>query len=112
MDRNDLNHRLPKVVDAIVQSVNAHPKLQHLNRVFLPNRDAIIFIIKQLRDVLYPGYFGKQGLTTENLPYRLGESLIELNDLLFDQVRCCLRYREQLPGDSNSEEPCEECDEE
>jgi serine O-acetyltransferase len=110
MDRNDLNHRLPKVVDSIVESVNAHPKLQHLNRVFLPNRDAIVYILQQLREVLYPGYFGKQGLTTENLPYRLGECVIELNDLLFDQVRCCLRYREQLPGDNTTDEPCEKCD--
>jgi serine O-acetyltransferase len=110
MKREDLNHRLPKVVDALVASVNAHPSLQHLNRVFLPNRDAIIGIIKQLRDLLYPGYFGKQGLTTENLPYRLGESMIELSDALFDQVRCCLRYREQLPGDNGSDAPCEQCD--
>ena len=112
MDSSELNHRLPRVVESLVESVNAHPKLQHLNRVYLPSRDIIIDIVKRLREMIYPGYFGKQGLTTENLPYRIGESIIELNDLLFGQVRCCLRYREQIPGNSDGGQQCEKCDEE
>ena len=112
MDPSELNHRLPRIVEALVQSVNSHPRLQHLNRVYLPSRDIITDIVKRLRELIYPGYFGKQGLTTENLPYRIGESVIELNDLLFGQVRCCLRYREQIPGNQDGGEQCEQCDEE
>src|SRR6185369_708068 len=96
---NELNDHLPAVVDAIVKSVvNDHPHLQHLNRVYLPSRDVIIGSIERLRQLLFPGYFGKQGLTTANVPFRLGELVIELSDMLFEQVRCCLRYREQIPG--------------
>ena len=73
MDRNELNDRLPKVVENIAQSVLAEPSLQHLNRVYLPNRETIIGIIERLRDLVFPGYFGKQGLTTANLPFRLGD---------------------------------------
>ena len=112
MDRNELNHRLPGVVDSIVRSVTAEPRMQHLNRVLLPNRDAIIESIKLLRQIVFPGYFGKQGLTTENLPFRIGELVIELSDLLYEQVRCCLRYREQLPGADSQGSQCEECDRE
>ena len=111
MDRNDLNRRLPEVVDSIVGSVLAEPSMQHLNRVLLPNRDAIIESIKKLRQLVFPGYFGKLGLTTENLPFRVGELVIELSDVLYDQVRCCLRYRRQLPGaDSSDGELCAACD--
>lgn len=112
MDRNELNHRLPGVVDAIVGSVTSEPRMQHLNRVLLPNRDAIIESIKLLRQIVFPGYFGKQGLTTENVPFRVGELVIELTDLLYEQVRCCLRYREQLPGSDSRGAACEECDRE
>ena len=112
MDRNELNHRLPGVVASIVASVMGEPRMQHLNRVLLPNRDAIIESIKLLRQILFPGYFGKQGLTTENLPFRIGELVIELSDLLYEQVRCCLRYREQLPGADSRGSQCEECDRE
>src|SRR4051812_18913780 len=98
MNRKQLNERLPGVVDQIVSSVTGEPRLQHLNRVYLPSRDAIIDVIKLLRHLIFPGYFGKQGLTTSNLPFRIGELVLELTDLLYDQVRCCLRYRESLEG--------------
>src|SRR4051812_35092921 len=112
MDRNELNHRLPQVVSSIVQSVNALSRLQHLDRVYLPNRDVIVDAIGKLREIIYPGYLGKQGLTTENLPFRLGESIIELSDMLFDQVRCCLRYKEHIPGTDGDPSDCEDCDRE
>jgi serine O-acetyltransferase len=112
MNRNELNEQLPRVVDAIVKSVVEHPHLQHLNRVYLPSRDAIIDAIKRLRQLLYPGYFGKQGLTTANVKFRLGELVIELSDLLYEQVRCSLRYRDQLPGNNGDDERCEKCDHE
>src|SRR5690242_19531833 len=91
-------------------SVHAQPKLQHLNRVHLPNRDVIIAAIKSLRQLVFPGYFGEQGLTSANLPFRLGETVIELTESLFEQVRCCLRYRAQIPGGHGDTEHCETCD--
>jgi serine O-acetyltransferase len=110
MDRKELNDRLPAVVDALVQNVKDLPTMQHLNRVYLPSRDVIIECIKRLRQLVYPGYFGKQGLTSANLPFRLGELVIELSDMLFEQVRHCLRYREQIPGQNGDSEQCARCD--
>jgi serine O-acetyltransferase len=110
MDRKQLNERLPAAVEKIVQSINAEPRLQHLNRVFLPSRDNIIEIIKLLRQLIFPGYFGKQGLTSENLPARATELVQQATDLLYDQVRCCLRYRESIEGTNGKDERCDECD--
>lgn len=110
MNRNQLNQHVPKVVDAIVQSVTTEPRMQHLSRVYLPNRDAIIEAIGKLRQIVFPGYFGNQGLTTGNITYRIGELSIELADLLFEQVRCCLRYREQIPGANGDSPEGEKCD--
>ena len=87
MDRMELNGHLPKVVDDIVTSIVGEPKMQHLNRVFLPNRDVIIESINLLQQIVFPGYFGKQGLTSENVKYRIGELVMELTDDLYDQVR-------------------------
>jgi len=110
MDRNQLNQHLPDVVNDIVKSVTDEPRLQHLNRVYLPSRDTIVGCIERLRQLLFPGYFGKQGLTKENLPFRIGELVIELSDMLYEQIRCCLRYREQIPGGNGDNERCEACD--
>jgi serine O-acetyltransferase len=110
MDRKQLNERLPAVVEKLVASVTSEPRLQHLNRVYLPSRDEIINIIQLLRQLVFPGYFGKQGLTTANLPFRIGELVLEVCDPLFEQVRCCLRYRESIEGANGDNERCEECD--
>ncbi len=113
MNRSELNHQLLAIIEAIVASVLSEPRLQHLNRVFLPNRESIIDIIKRLRELIFPGYFGKQGLTTENLAFRAGENVMALTDLLYEQVRCCLRYRDQIPGNDsggNGEDLCVSCD--
>src|SRR6476661_7384244 len=109
MDRNELNERLPEVVNALVKSVGEQPQLQHLNRVHLPSRDTIIGIVKLLRQLVFPGYFAKQELTSANLPFRLGELVLELSDLLYDQVRCCLRYHEACAEDDSETDHCDKC---
>jgi serine O-acetyltransferase len=112
MEREDLNERLPAVVTRLTESVLAEPRMQHLDRVLLPSRDAIISCMMLLRQLIFPGYFGNQALTRQNLPFRMGELIIELSDLLYEQVRCCLRYREKIPGTNGDDEHCKNCNHE
>lgn len=109
MDRAELNQQLPGIVDDLVKSLLAEPNMQHLNRVLLPDREAIIDCVKRLRQLVFPGYFGKPGLTRENIAYRIGDLVSDITQILYEQVRCCLRYREQLPGESTGL-ACDECD--
>jgi serine O-acetyltransferase len=78
--------------------------------VYLPNRDVIVACIERLRQVVFPGYYGKQGLTASNVTYRIGELVNELSEMLYEQVRCCLRYRQQIPGLNGDSHECEACD--
>jgi serine O-acetyltransferase len=111
MERMDLNGKLPGIVDEIVKSVVAEPRTQHLNRIFLPSRDAIIQCVHLMQEAVFPGYFGKQGLTSENIRYRVGELIMELTDVLYEQVRCCLRYRKQVMSTGHGHKrECTECD--
>lgn len=107
MDKSDTK----KFVEAIVKSIAEEPQMQHLNRIFLPGRDAMIESIGVLRQIVFPGYFGKQGLTSENVSVRIGELVGELTKVLFEQVRCALRYRNNIPENKSGGEVCEECDE-
>jgi serine O-acetyltransferase len=110
MDRNELNERLPAVVGQIVKSVIDDPRTRHLNRVHLPSREKIVHCIGLLRQVLFPGYFGKQGLNAANVTDRIGEWVTELTDHLYDQVRHCLRYRQQIAGEDGDSQNCMDCD--
>ncbi len=110
MNRNELNDRLSGLVDTIVNSITTEAGITHLNRVYMPATEAIIGCIKRLQQLIFPGYFGKQGLTTQNVRYRVGELVIELSDALYDQVRWCLRYGAQLPGSNGEGQIRDECD--
>src|SRR4051812_29360999 len=104
MDREQLNERLPSLIDAMVQSAAKQPHLQHLNRLSLPSRDAIIRSIHLLRELIFPGYFGRQELSSANLPQRARELMTELAQVLFEQVRCCLQFRESAVDDNAAAE--------
>ncbi|MGE5612022.1 MAG: serine O-acetyltransferase EpsC [Bacillota bacterium] len=110
MKRSELSQRLPAVVDVLAESILSEPRMQHLNQVYLPSTDVIIECIKLLQQLVFPGYFGKQGLTRDNVTYHIGELVNELSDMLFEQVRLCLRYQQKLPGANGRTEECEECD--
>ena len=110
MERSELYQRLPAVVEKLVNSVVNEPRLRHLDRVYLPSRDEIVHCIELLRQILFPGYFGRQGLTSTNINYRMGELVTDLADRLYEQIRHCLRYRQHIPGEDEATQPCVDCD--
>jgi serine O-acetyltransferase len=110
MTRNELRQRLPDVVNALTASIAAEPRMKHLDQVLLPSRDNVVQCIDLLRQIIFPGYFGKQGLTAENITYRIGELLGELSDVLYEQIRCSLRYAQRIPGDNGSSDRNCACD--
>jgi serine O-acetyltransferase len=112
MNPKELNDRLPSIVESLVHSVQQQPSLRHLDQIFLPSRDAIIEALEMLRRIIYPGYFGEQEVTSQNLAFCLGNRVVEVSRVLYEQVRCCLRYREQTQGEEVAEEHCGKCDEE
>jgi serine O-acetyltransferase len=93
MEPSDLHRRLPAVIDSLVDSIVHEPRMKHLDRAFLPSRDEIVACIGLLRQLMFPGYFGKQGLTSTTVGYRVGELVNELTERLLEQVRHCLPFR-------------------
>lgn len=97
-------------VEALVDDILADPsRIQHLQGVTLPSRDLAGRAIELLRQALFPGYFGRPGWTHANLRDHVQECLAEAARLLFDQVRCCLRYRDSLAEHARGAE-CDACD--
>lgn len=77
---------LAKLVEAISTSYTAEPKIKHIDAGELPNRDAIIAVIHLLRELLFPGYFGKQNLSSKTLSFHVGELLVSIHDGLVAQI--------------------------
>ena len=73
-----------------------------------PSRGAIIGIIKDLRRVMFPRYFGEEGATTARPDYFIGEALVRIEANLRQQVREALLFREPDLVDPELSERAEE----
>ena len=104
---NELPPRaMNELVAAIVASDLAEPRTRHIDAGALPNRDAIISIVKTLRELLFPGYFGRQHLASGTLEYYVGEMLMAIQGQLREQVGNAIRHQATRNGS-----PCPECTE-
>ncbi len=81
---------LSALVDSLLESYGADPRGHHINKKFLPSRDEIIRCIQLLLQLFYPGYYGRQDLTDENVRFHVGGLLTELRTTLTRQIELCL----------------------
>jgi serine O-acetyltransferase len=84
------DRELEALVDGIVTSYRSDPRCQFINRRYLPNRRAISEIISLFLELLYPGYFGRQDLTDENVTYHVSVLVHTLRDKLAREIELCL----------------------
>lgn len=89
---NPTHGALDRLTDAIVKSYRSDRRTQRIGAEFLPGRDAIVEIIHEIRELLFPGYFGRLALTAENARYHVGNLLIRLCEQLTEQIYHCLCY--------------------
>jgi len=111
MEKAQLTKELPRLIDGILSSVNSLESMRRLDRAILPSRDNAAKTLAKLLDVIFPGYFGSQHLTNENVRYRLGTLCMEIADELYEHVRYCLRYRDRIDR-PEEDERCSDCDRE
>ena len=95
------------LVEAVVASDLAEPRTRHIDAGYLPNRDTVIEIVKLLRELVFPGYFGRQHLTSSTLEFHVEELLRAIDTRLFEQARNAIRHQANRRG-----VPCLDCDQE
>ncbi len=71
-------------MDFIMPGANRH----------LPERDVIIGILKDLRRVMFPGFFGDENITLISPEYFIGDRLTHICTALRAQVKTALLYRD------------------
>ncbi len=90
-------------VSSIVESYRTLPDISHLDCGHLPNRDEVIKIILMLRELLFPGYFGKQKLDYETMDFTVGALLIDIHDKLHEQICNSLRFQARKSADADTD---------
>ena len=114
MDRAQLHRQLPDGISSILKSINELPQLRRLNRDLLPTLHSAEACVDKLLQLIYPGYFGNESLSSDALSARIDGLAHEIADVLYDHVRFCLRYKQNAdrPNDADLDGRCENCDQE
>lgn len=87
-----LKEGLPEVTEALVATYAECRYINHLGHKPLPSREAIVDILADLMDILYPGYWRRQNLHIGNVEYHVGDVIDGLHDKLTTQIARVLRH--------------------
>src|SRR5256886_4836501 len=99
-----LKEALPEITEALVATYTECSRTSHLGHKPLPSREAIIDILADFMDILYPGYVRRQNLHLGNVEYHVGDLVDGLHDKLTQQIARALRHEyEQEDGRADFE---------
>ncbi len=98
------------LVGRLTKSILDEPRMRHLGATHLPSRETVGEAVELLRELVFPGFFTRRGLTPENLSLHVQEVLARVTLHLEEQIRAVLRYVEGTapasgPGSSPGSAP-------
>jgi serine O-acetyltransferase len=91
-DHDQPQQTMADLTERLLDSYYADRRTQHLNSVFLPNRDRVIQAVEILRRLIFPGFFEFERLTSETVEYHAGELLHRVRTILHEQTLQALSY--------------------
>lgn len=93
---------------ALVKSAIDQPLTSHLGQVRLPSRQAVSELVELTREVMFPGFFGKRGLTRQSLPGHMHQLVARIAYLAEEQALSVLRYaRDIAPAPPHDDSACD-----
>jgi serine O-acetyltransferase len=87
-----LKDTLPALTDRIVETYEECGRVHHLGHSPLPSYGEVVEVLKDLREILYPGYGRRQNLHLKNVVYHVGDLIESLHDRLTRQIDRALRH--------------------
>lgn len=107
-DRESSGHLPPEpmlshiLVDRLTQSILDEPLLRHLAGARVPDRQAVSEFVDQVRDICFPGFFSRRGITPENMRLHVEEMLARITLLATEQVLAVMRYVRHVESGEHS----------
>jgi serine O-acetyltransferase len=83
---------LERLGGELLASYLGDERARRISRRYLPSREAIAEILEDVLDLMYPGYFGRRDLSTENLGAHIAQALSELAPKIEREIEHCLCY--------------------
>jgi len=97
---------LDRTVDGLLASYERDARGQHIGKRYLPSREETHEVVALLFQIFYPGYFGRQDLTDENLRYHVGNLLSTFRRKVAGQIAACLCTAAESEGREGDTPEC------
>lgn len=93
----DLKAKVPTIIEKIIDQCTEKECYSHINFEPITSEAYVVDIIQKFREVLFPGYYGKERIDPANLRYNMGKAVLVLYEILSEQITRnirheCLRY--------------------
>lgn len=88
--------KLNKVTSSIIDSYGKTPVTEHINKYSLPSVKNIVKVVNRLFEILYPGYFSKRQITSNNIKCYLGNKLNEIFEILSKEIEKSFIHEEYI----------------
>lgn len=90
---HETNHRTKHLVSILTQSYWDHEEIIKVDTEHQLDSNAIIAVLEKLRELIFPGYFGKPRLSGDLVEYYVGNLIEEVLIALTPQIATALRHR-------------------
>ncbi|MBI2804629.1 MAG: serine acetyltransferase [Planctomycetes bacterium] len=87
-----LKEGLSEITEAIVATYVECRHINHLGHRPLPGREAVIEVLCDLAEILFPGFARRQNLHMGNVEYHVGDLVDGLHDKLTQQIARAMRH--------------------
>jgi len=94
-----MRKRLTKILDELVDSFHKYGGINHLDGANLPSREAVVEIARDLLRLMFPGFYDKDPLHSNQLIEYTNELVASVARRLENEIHRSLEYR-----------PCDDCD--
>jgi serine O-acetyltransferase len=83
---------IEELTGEFLDSYRGDTRARRISQRYLPSREAIVEILEAVLDLMYPGYFGRRDLSSENLDAYVAQSVAALAPKLEREMEHCLCY--------------------
>ncbi len=80
------------ITEALVATYTECSRINHLGHQPLPSKDAVVDILADFAEIIFPGFGRRQGLHIANVEYYVGSLVDSLHERLTEQIGRALRH--------------------
>ncbi len=88
----DLKEQIVGIVDSLARTYVEDDPLANVGDYPIPSREEVIRILEDIKEVIYPGYFGQWPVDRVNYKYYLGTKMNEIYEGFSTQIAKSLRH--------------------